>query len=237
MSYPPEGSQAPELFLISPLISSVSAFAPLLASACEAAPLAAILLSLAFDDVNQYLKNPRDLKTLVGMGQNAGAAVLLTCEPSSEGQDPSEIFPTLLKLARETGAEGVHMRGDQASLKVMRKMCGTSLTLGAGNLKARHDAMEAGEAGSDYLLFGEPNAHGQCSAFSGVVERANWWANLFAIPCVAYAPQLSDIPALKATTCEFIALGDAVWRHEAGAHVALQTAHALCSKQVEEPTS
>jgi thiamine-phosphate pyrophosphorylase len=237
MSYPPEGSQAPELFLISPLITDASAFAPLLVAACEAAPLAAILLPLALDDLDRYLKNTHDLKELVVIGQKAGSAVLLTCEPTTNAHVPSETFSALLKLVRQTGAEGLHMSGDLTTLKGIRKACGTELTLGAGQLKARHDAMEAGEGGADYLLFGEPDIHGQCPAFSGVVERAGWWSNLFAIPCVAYAPQLSDIPALKATTCEFIALGDAVWNHAEGPRVALQTAHALCSKQVEEPTS
>ena len=80
----------------------------------------------------------------------------------------------------------------------------------------RNDAMTLGEAGVDYLLFGEPRPDGSLPSLESVAERAAWWAEIFETPCVAFAPSLDAIPALVATRAEFIALSDAVWSHEGG---------------------
>jgi thiamine-phosphate pyrophosphorylase len=212
-----ENHQAPELFVISPLITSAHAFTASLQTACEAGHIAAILLR--FSDASS-----RDVTPLVLSAQRAGAAAILSFTELSVEQS--------LMRVRETGAEGLHTTQDLANqdpalLRALRKNCGTELTLGAGQLKARHDAMEAGEAGVDYLLFGEPDVQGQCPMLSGVLERAAWWAGLFAVPCAAYAPQLSDIPAIVSTRCEFIALGDAIWSHPEGPKAAIEKAHEI----------
>ena len=46
--------------------------------------------------------------------------------------------------------------------------------------------MSLGEAGADYLLFGEPRPDGSLPSLESVVERAAWWAEIFETPCVAY---------------------------------------------------
>ena len=91
--------------------------------------------------------------------------------------------------------------------------------------------MSAGEAGADYLLFGEPRPDGTIPALESVIERATWWAEIFETPCVAYAPDLEAIPALVATRAEFIALGDAVWSHPDGPAKAVAAAMALIGEQ------
>ncbi len=84
--------------------------------------------------------------------------------------------------------------------------------------------MSLGEAGADYLLFGEPRPDGSLPALPAVLERAAWWAEIFETPCVAFAPSLDAVARLAATGAEFIALGDAVWAHEAGAAAAVRQA-------------
>ncbi len=79
--------------------------------------------------------------------------------------------------------------------------------VGCGGLRARHDAMEAAEAGCDYVSFGEPQADRTTPPLPAVVERASWWAELFQTPCVAYAPDFAAVEALAPTGAEFVALG------------------------------
>jgi thiamine-phosphate pyrophosphorylase len=79
--------------------------------------------------------------------------------------------------------------------------------VGIGALKSRHDAMEAGESDIDYVMFGEPRADGSLPPFEQTLERAAWWAEIFTLPCVAYAPSLAEVAALARTGTEFIALG------------------------------
>ena len=53
-----------------------------------------------------------------------------------------------------------------------------------------------------------------------------WCAELFELPCVAYAADLEEIAPLVAAGADFIALGDWLWRDEAAIAATLQTAAA-----------
>jgi thiamine-phosphate pyrophosphorylase len=106
--------------------------------------------------------------------------------------------------------------------------------LGAGQLRTKHDAMAAGEAGADYVMFGEPKLDGYVPPLDLIVERAEWWAEIFETPCVAYAPTLEDVRELAGTGAEFIAIGDAVWSHPAGPAEAVRLASAMLSARARE---
>jgi thiamine-phosphate pyrophosphorylase len=104
--------------------------------------------------------------------------------------------------------------------------------LGVGGLRSKDDAMSMGEAGVDYLLFGEPRAGGAPPPLEAVAERAGWWAEIFETPCVAFAPTLDAVPRLAATGAEFVALGEAVWAHPDGPAAAVRLAlDALAARQ------
>jgi thiamine-phosphate pyrophosphorylase len=105
--------------------------------------------------------------------------------------------------------------------------------LGVGGLRSKDDAMSAGEAGADYLLFGEPRRDGSLPDLASVIERASWWAEIFEPPCVVYAPRLEDVPALAATGAEFVALGEAVWTFPEGPGTAVRKA--LAALAAAEP--
>ena len=82
--------------------------------------------------------------------------------------------------------------------------------VGAGGLQSRHDAMTAGEAGADYVLFGEPDRDGHRPRLEAIVERVHWWAEVFEPPCVGYAATLDEVGALAAAGADFVLLDDAV---------------------------
>jgi thiamine-phosphate pyrophosphorylase len=103
---------------------------------------------------------------------------------------------------------------------------------GAGGLRSRHDAMLAGEAGADYVMFGEPDRAGRRLDFEELQERLTWWAELFEIPCVAYAVGEDEIAPLSRTGADFIALGDWIWSAPEGAAKAIAAAAASLDKAV-----
>jgi thiamine-phosphate pyrophosphorylase len=82
---------------------------------------------------------------------------------------------------------------------------------GCGALRTRHDAMLAGEAGADYVMFGEPSQTGSRPAFDAVAERVAWWAELFEVPCVGFANSLEEVGRLAVAGADFVALGDWVF--------------------------
>ena len=71
--------------------------------------------------------------------------------------------------------------------------------------------MLAGEAGADYLLFGEPEADGHRPSSEAIAERLEWWAELFKLPCVGYAQTPDEAELFAAAGADFVMVGDAVW--------------------------
>ena len=127
-------------------------------------------------------------------------------------------------LAAKIGADGAHL-SDTQTLRDALPALKPALIAGAGGLATRHDAMFAAELGADYVMFGEPNAAGQRPSFEAVVERVVWWAEIFEIPCVAFAETADQASALAHAGADFIALGAAVWSDpERGATVIAEAA-------------
>ncbi|MEY3552394.1 MAG: hypothetical protein RL735_742, partial [Pseudomonadota bacterium] len=106
--------------------------------------------------------------------------------------------------------------------------------LGAGGLRAKHDAMIAGEFDVDYISFGDPAPDGFHPPVEQIAERAAWWADIFNVPCVAYAPALADVATLAAAGADFISLREAVWDDARGAAAAVAQAQAVLDARKTE---
>jgi thiamine-phosphate pyrophosphorylase len=155
------------------------------------------------------------VKALAPSAQDHGAAVIVTAEAKVD----------LANVAVRGGADGAHLSGaNPALVRELRERLKGDRAVGVGGIRTKDDAMTLGEAGVDYLLFGEPRRDGSLPSLESVTERATWWAEIFETPCVAYAPSLEAVETLAATHAEFIALGDAVWNHPDGPAAAVKTA-------------
>jgi thiamine-phosphate pyrophosphorylase len=199
---------APRLYLLTPPTADPARLADAMAQALAAADVAAVLVPLTGDDERALLNG---LKALAPAVQGAGAALLLGGRP---------------ELVARAGADGAHLTGTDelsaalASLKPER-------IAGCGGLATRHDAMLAAETGADYVMFGEPDQRGHRPSFDAVLERVEWWAEVFEIPCVGYAASLDDIAPLVAAGADFVAVGAFVFDDPRGLAAALKDAQAL----------
>jgi thiamine-phosphate pyrophosphorylase len=81
--------------------------------------------------------------------------------------------------------------------------------------------MSAGEAGADYVLFGEPDAHGHRPSVEAIAERLEWWAELFEPPCVGFAESVEEAYELAAAGADFVLVGDFIWADSRGPAAAL----------------
>jgi thiamine-phosphate pyrophosphorylase len=207
---------APRLYLITPPLDDADAFAPRLAEACAAGDVAAVLARFAPADERTLTKR---IKALAPAAQEAGAAFVI--------EVPGEVDRAA--LVTRGGADGVQVSG-LAPVQDLRGRLKSDRIVGAAGIRTKDDAMSIGEAGADYLMFGEPRPDGSLPALEGVADRAAWWAEIFETPCVAYAPTLDAIPPLAATGAEFVALGDAVWSHPDGPAAAVRLATAALAE-------
>jgi thiamine-phosphate pyrophosphorylase len=181
------------LYLLTPRLrlADLDAFAPRFAAALAAGDVASALARLAPDAGG-------DAKRIVGRLLEAAVAadVALLVE-----HDP--------RLAARVGADGAHVGTGQLAEAISSLQ--PERIVGAGGLRQRDDAMNAGEAGVDYVMFGEPNPDGRTPPFEDTLELAEWWSEIFQTPCVAFAATLESVAPLAAAGVDFVALGDAVW--------------------------
>lgn len=184
---------APRLYLVTPASADPAVLKFDLLAALDCADIAAVLLRLPDDDDRALTNRVKQIAPAV---QKADAALILDGHP---------------RIVARSGADGAHLTGLAAfedaagSLKPDR-------IAGVGGLETRHDAMVAAESGADYMMFGD-NARPSLEA---LVERVSWWADVFEIPCVAFATSLDEIGPLVQAGADFVAVGDAVFADPRG---------------------
>jgi thiamine-phosphate pyrophosphorylase len=191
---------AARLYLVAP--QDAARLEDRLAESLAAADVAAVLLRLPHADERSQINHAKAVAPTV---QGRGAALLIDGHP---------------ELAARAGADGVHVAGVTA-LAAALAILKPERIAGCGALASRHDAMCAGEAGADYVMFGEPDARGRRPAFAAVTERVAWWAQLFEVPCVGYAAMLSEVEPLAAAGADFVAVGDCVFADARGCAAAI----------------
>lgn len=121
-----------------------------------------------------------------------------------------------MRLAKRLGADGVHLGQQDGTVQEARALLGPKAQIGVTCHDSRHLAMEAGEAGADYVAFGAfyPTAT-KPSLYRPDPSILSWWSALFEVPCVAIggiSPQ-NALPLVEAGA-DFLAVCQAVWSAE-----------------------
>jgi len=196
----------PRLYLALPTLDDISPsswpWLERLPGLLKAADIAAVLVRLKPSDPRSMISR---IKALAPAIQHSGAALLIDGEPD---------------LVARSGADGAHLTGIAAMQEALAALKPDRIA-GVGGLPTRHESMAAGEAGADYVLFGEPDAHGERPSQEAIAERLQWWAELFEPPCVGYATSLEDVDAFVLAGADFILVDDLVWSDPRGPAAAL----------------
>ena len=127
-------------------------------------------------------------------------------------------------LAKETGCDGVHVGQSDTPYAKARQIVGKDAIVGVTCHDSRHLAMEAGEAGADYVAFGAfyPTAT-KPSDYSPTPELLQWWAEMMEVPCVAIGGITPEncAPLVRAGA-DFLAVVGGVWNHPKGPGAAVK---------------
>jgi thiamine-phosphate pyrophosphorylase len=195
----------PRLYLATPIVDDPSALAASLPTLIADADIAAVLLRLKPVDHRTMISR---IKALAQAVQNGGAALLI------EGN---------AELVARSGADGAHLTGIEAMQEALPSLKPDRIA-GVGGLITRHDSMSAGEAGADYVLFGEPDGRGARPSAEAIAERLQWWAELFEPPCVGFAATFDEASEFADAGADFVLVGDLIWADPRGAAAALMDA-------------
>ena len=191
---PPERTEAAKLYLISPQDVGGS-FPDRLRAALKPGLAAAFQLRVKDIDEDELARLAEPLQRIC-----ADAAVAFIVNDS-------------MKLAKRLGADGVHLGQSDGDVREARALLGHSAQIGKTCHDSRHLAMEAGEAGADYVAFGAfyPTTT-KPSDYRPAPTILTWWSTVFEIPCVAIGGITpgNARPLVKAGA-DFLAVCQAVW--------------------------
>ena len=113
--------------------------------------------------------------------------------------------------AVNAGFDGVHVDAGEAAIAEALRILKPHKIVGAGRLSTRDEAMTAGEAGADYVMFGEDGDERRAAALIA------WWAEVMEPPCAGFANTLADVAAFAAAGADFVALSPQLWHGRKGA--------------------
>ncbi len=124
-----------------------------------------------------------------------------------------------MALAKRLGADGVHLGQGDGDPREARQMLGPDAQIGVTCHASRHLAMDAGEAGADYIAFGAffPSST-KASDHRAEPALLGWWTTVSEIPCVAIGGITPDnCAALVTAGADFVAVSGGIWNHAGGA--------------------
>ncbi|MGN3973333.1 thiamine phosphate synthase [Tsuneonella sp. SYSU-LHT278] len=157
-----------------------------------------------------------------GVDQHEAARLARPLQEICAAHDCAFIVNDSVPLARRLGADGVHLGQGDGDVREAREILGREAQIGVTCHASRHLAMEAGEAGADYVAFGAffPSTT-KASEHRPEPDLLAWWQELFEIPCVAIGgiTPHNCAPLVRAGA-DFLAVSAAVWEGEPAANVA-----------------
>lgn len=183
-----------QLYLISPLDVGGD-FPERLARALDAGPVAAFQFRVK------------------GIDQHAAVKLAEPLQRICADREVAFIVNDSVSLAKRIGADGVHLGQDDGDARDARAELGKSVQIGVTCHESRHLAMEAGEAGVDYVAFGAfyPSTTKE-TRHRPDPSIMSWWTTLFELPCVAIGGITPvNAPPLIAAGADFLAVSGAVW--------------------------
>ena len=175
----------PQLCLITPAEIDLDTFCDALSAVLDAVDTACLRLSLATRDEDRIAR--------------AADAVRLVAHDRD------------IPVAERHGLDGVHLTDGARSVRTARKMLGTDAIVGAYCGQTRHEGINAGEAGADYVAFGPVG-----SVALGPGERADrdlfdWWSAMIEVPVIAEGGLTAELVESFAPVADFFAIGTEIW--------------------------
>ena len=203
-----------QLYLISPLDVGGD-FPGQLAEALDAGPVAAFQFRIKGSDQHEAARL-------------AGPLQAICAE-----RDVAFIVNDDVALAKRLGADGVHLGQGDGDPKEARQTLGPQAQIGVTCHASRHLAMEAGEAGADYVAFGAffPTTT-KAVEHHADPEILEWWQSMFELPCVAIGGiTVDNARTLIEAGADFLAVSGGVWAYPEGPAAAVRAFGALLGDQ------
>lgn len=186
----------PQLYLVTPPSFDLDVFPNLLSGVLGAHEVACIRLALATRDEDAVMR--------------AADAVRLVAHE----HDVALVIENHIQLVERHGLDGVHLTDGARSVRAARKALGQDAIVGAFCGTSRHDGMNAGEAGADYVSFGPVGETGLGSGERAEHDLFAWWSEMIEVPVVAEGALTLDLVRELAPVTDFFGVGEEIWSQD-----------------------
>lgn len=203
------------LYLITPpALPDLATFAAGLPEVLDAGDVACLQLRLKDIPDHAVLEAAA---ALFPIAQAAGVACLVNDRPD---------------LAQQSGADGVHIGQEDAPYRDARARLGRDGIVGVTCHDSRHLAMEAAEAGADYVAFGAFfDTATKTPRSRATPDLLEWWQDMMELPCVAIGGITADnAEPLVRAGADFLAVSAGVWSHAGGPAQAVGQLTEICQR-------
>ncbi|WP_099823193.1 thiamine phosphate synthase [Oceaniglobus indicus] len=184
----------PQIYLITPPEITLSTFPDTLARVLDGADVACVRLHLATRDDDRIARTADALREV------------------AHARDVPLVIQDHVLLVERLGLDGVHLVDGARNVRKVRKDLGSDAIIGAHCGTSRHDGMNAGEAGADYVSFGPVGATPLGDGSQAEPDLFAWWSEMIELPVVAEGALSPDSLAQLAPITDFFGIGDEIWR-------------------------
>lgn len=186
----------PQIYLITPPDPELSSFPERLDDVLDAHDVACVRLSIASHDADRISR--------------AADAVREVCHRA----DVALVIEDHVGLAERLGLDGVHLTDGARSVRKARSSLGPDAVVGAFCRASRHDGMNAGEAGADYVSYGPVAGPAPGDGALADGDLFAWWSEMIELPVVAEGGLTEETVRGLAPVTDFFALGEEIWAAE-----------------------
>ena len=191
-----DDTDLPQIYLITPSDLDLSGYPDRLAACLDATEVACVRLALATRDEDRLSRAADALREV------------------TTPRDVALVIDRHIVLAERLGLDGVHLDDGARSVRKARKALGADAIVGAFCGTSRHEGMNAGEAGCDYISFGPVGTTALADGETADFEIFEWWSQMIELPVVAEGGLSPEVVARLSPVTDFFGVGEEIWRED-----------------------
>lgn len=188
-----DGPDTPQIYLITPPEFELASFPDQLSKLLDSVEIACVRLSLATKDEDRICR--------------AGDLI----REAVHTRDIPLVIESHFLLVEKLGLDGVHLLDGARSVRYVRKEIGPDAVIGAFCGPSRHDGMNAGESGADYVALGPVGETSLGDGQTAPTEAFEWWSQMIELPVVAEGAVTLEAVERLAPYTDFFAIGEEIW--------------------------
>ncbi|NVO22649.1 thiamine phosphate synthase [Donghicola sp. C2-DW-16] len=188
--------ELPQIYLITPPDFDFREFPEEMARVLDATEIACVRLALATTDEDRILRSADALREI------------------THQRDIALVIERHVLLAERLGLDGVHLTDGARSVRATRKQLGDDAIVGSFCAASRHDGMNAGESGADYVSFGPVGGTALGDGTHADLELFGWWTEMIELPVVAEGALTEDLIRAITPVTDFFGIGSEIWGTE-----------------------